>query len=79
MLEIFYSALNSITEDVANTIIGGAFMILCCKIVEEILGQISKTNQEWHTQKEEREVGTYVIGAFSEYRSIDEIVAQEVE
>lgn len=58
--------------------LGGAFINLCWEHASEILDQIMITNWGYHTQDTKRPESTYVIGASTKQRALDNSVAQEV-
>lgn len=48
-------------------------------MASKVLDQISLTNKGWHNQEAKKGVSTYSIGDFSDYRALDDYVAQEIE
>lgn len=77
-LEIFYRASNIYTKSTKDTITNKAFMSLHSELDTKILDQVSNTNQGQSTREAKKGDGTYVIGAFSKQRIIDDKVAQEI-
>lgn len=77
LLDTFYRALRSSTKPITDTISGEEFMCLHWDQVFEILNQITKTNQGWHTQDMDIPIRTYTIRSPTEKKISNEMVARE--
>lgn len=53
-------------------------MILCWKLAEKVLDQVSNTNRGWHNREVDRGAGTYAIGDSSKQSDLNDTISQKV-